>query len=188
MFAAILALLLLPIMDVSRSRGMQFRPLSKIAFFIFVANFLLLMQLGSKHVESPFIEFGQTSTVLYFLYFTVVIYSVTKIENTFVDIKNTTLLNSYAAKLYDYAERLNPYVYSVVEIELYIIDTVFPEYVVFKGLDILDLYNSNTNNPKVKYLEYRINRWTFKDIVVYSSVQIRRDGVDMTVWSYKPDE
>ena len=86
MFAAILALLLLPITDVSRSRGMQFRPLSKAAFFVFVANFLILMQLGAKHVESPFIEFGQISTVLYFLYFTVVMYGVTLIENTFVDL------------------------------------------------------------------------------------------------------
>ena len=86
MFAAILALLLLPVTDVSRSRGMQFRPLSKAAFFIFIANFLILMQLGAKHVESPFIEFGQISTVLYFLYFTVVMYGVTMVENTLVEI------------------------------------------------------------------------------------------------------
>jgi ubiquinol-cytochrome c reductase cytochrome b subunit len=52
------------------------------------------MQLGAKHVESPFIEFGQISTVLYFLYFTVVMYGVTTVENTFVDIavKSTTPL------------------------------------------------------------------------------------------------
>jgi ubiquinol-cytochrome c reductase cytochrome b subunit len=87
MFSAILILLLLPITDVSRSRGMQFRPLSKIAFYIFIANFLILMQLGAKHVESPFIEFGQISTVLYFFYFTVVMYTITLIENTFVDIR-----------------------------------------------------------------------------------------------------
>jgi ubiquinol-cytochrome c reductase cytochrome b subunit len=85
MFAAILILLLLPITDVSRSRGMQFRPLSKIAFYIFIANFLILMQLGAKHVESPFIEFGQISTVFYFLYFTIIMYSVTLIENSFID-------------------------------------------------------------------------------------------------------
>ena len=92
MFSAILILLLLPITDVSRSRGMQFRPLSKLAFYIFVANFLILMQLGAKHVESPFIEFGQISTVLYFLYFTVVMYCVTLVENTFIEtsfLKNT---------------------------------------------------------------------------------------------------
>jgi ubiquinol-cytochrome c reductase cytochrome b subunit len=84
MFSAILILLLLPITDVSRSRGMQFRPLSKIAFYIFVSNFLILMQLGAKHVESPFIEFGQLSTVLYFLYFSGVMYSLTILENTFI--------------------------------------------------------------------------------------------------------
>ena len=90
MFSAILILLLLPVTDVSRSRGMQFRPLSKAAFFMFVANFLILMQLGAKHVESPYIEFGQISTGLYFLYFTVVMYGVTFIENTFVDLKGAT--------------------------------------------------------------------------------------------------
>ena len=86
MIAAILILLLLPVVDVSRSRGIQFRPLSKLAFFGFIANFLILMQLGAKHVESPFIEFGQISTVLYFLYFTVVMYGVSVIENTFVEL------------------------------------------------------------------------------------------------------
>jgi len=86
MFAAILALLLLPVMDISRSRGMQFRPLSKVAFYAFVANFLILLQLGAKHVESPFIEFGQITTLLYFLYFALLMYSVTLIENTTVEI------------------------------------------------------------------------------------------------------
>lgn len=99
MFSAILILLLLPITDVSRSRGMQFRPLSKIAFYIFVANFLILMQLGAKHVESPFIEFGQISTVLYFLYFTVVMYGVTVLENTFVELNRVTFVNKPLVKI-----------------------------------------------------------------------------------------
>ena len=86
MFAAILILLLLPVTDVSRSRGMQFRPFSKIVFYIFVANFLILMQLGAKHVESPFIAMGQISAILYFLYFTVVMYGVTIFENTMVEL------------------------------------------------------------------------------------------------------
>jgi ubiquinol-cytochrome c reductase cytochrome b subunit len=69
MFSAILILLVMPFTDLSRSRGIQFRPLSKIAFYVFIANFLILMQLGAKHVESPFIEFGQISTIIYFSYF-----------------------------------------------------------------------------------------------------------------------
>jgi len=86
MFSAILIILVLPFADLSKSRGMQFRPLSKIAFYIFIANFLILMQLGAKHVESPFIEFGQISTVLYFSYFVVIVPAVTLIENTLIDL------------------------------------------------------------------------------------------------------
>ena len=86
MFAAIVILLAMPFTDLSRSRGIQFRPLSKIAFYIFIANFLILMQLGAKHVESPFIEFGQISTVLYFSHFVVIVPLVSLLENTFVEL------------------------------------------------------------------------------------------------------
>ena len=82
MFAAILLPLLLPLTDLSRSRGIQFKPFSKIIFFIFVANFLILMQLGAKHVESPFIELGQLSALLYFSYFLVLLPITTVFENT----------------------------------------------------------------------------------------------------------
>ena len=85
MLLALLILLAMPLVDLSRLRGAQFKPLSKVLYFAFIANFLILMQLGAKHVESPFIEFGQISTVLYFLYFTVIMYSVTLIENTFIE-------------------------------------------------------------------------------------------------------
>ena len=86
MFSAILIILVMPITDLSKYRGLQFRPLSKVAFFIFVANFLILMQLGAKHVESPFIEFGQISTVLYFSHFLVIMPLVSFIENTLVEL------------------------------------------------------------------------------------------------------
>ncbi len=86
MFSALLALLSLPFIDLSKLRGIQFRPLSKIAFFIFVANFLVLMQLGAKHVESPFIEFGQISTALYFAHFLIFIPFITLLENSLIDL------------------------------------------------------------------------------------------------------
>ena len=86
MFSAILILLAMPFTDLSRSRGIQFRPLSKIAFFIFVANFLVLMQIGAKHVETPFIEFGQISTVLYFAHFFVIVPVLSIIENSLVEL------------------------------------------------------------------------------------------------------
>jgi ubiquinol-cytochrome c reductase cytochrome b subunit len=87
MFSAILILLLLPFTDVSRSRGMPFKPFSKTTFYIFVANFLILMQLGAKHVESPFIEFGQISTVIYFSYFFFIMYGLTILEKSFSGLK-----------------------------------------------------------------------------------------------------
>ena len=86
MFAAILALMVMPIIDLSKLRGVQFRPLSKIVFYIFVANFLILMQLGAKHVETPFIEFGQISTVLYFAHFFVIVPVLSIIENSLVEL------------------------------------------------------------------------------------------------------
>jgi ubiquinol-cytochrome c reductase cytochrome b subunit len=75
MLAAILILLIMPYVDLSKYRGLQFR-----------ANFLILMVLGAKHVESPFIEFGQISTVLYFAYFLVFVPAITVIENTLMDL------------------------------------------------------------------------------------------------------
>jgi len=86
MFSAILILLVMPFTDLGRSRGLQFRPLSKFAFFAFVANFLILMQLGAKHVESPFIEFGQISTVLYFSHFLIIVPLVSLLENSLVEL------------------------------------------------------------------------------------------------------
>jgi ubiquinol-cytochrome c reductase cytochrome b subunit len=91
MFAAILALLTMPFTDLSKLRGMQFRPLSKIAFFAFVVNFLILMQLGAKHVETPFIEFGQISTFIYFAYFLFFMPFITLLENSLVELANPNI-------------------------------------------------------------------------------------------------
>jgi ubiquinol-cytochrome c reductase cytochrome b subunit len=86
MLTAIFIILVLPISDLGRTKGLQFRPLSKIAFYIFVTNFLILMQLGAKHVETPFIELGQISTVLYFSHFLIITPLLSVLENTFVDL------------------------------------------------------------------------------------------------------
>jgi ubiquinol-cytochrome c reductase cytochrome b subunit len=88
MFSAILILLAMPFTDLSRSRGIQFRPLSKIVFYVFVSNFLILMILGAKHVESPFIEFGQISTVIFFLHFLVFVPLVSLLENSLIELAN----------------------------------------------------------------------------------------------------
>jgi ubiquinol-cytochrome c reductase cytochrome b subunit len=76
----------MPFTDISKLRGIQFRPISKIVFYIFVANFLILMQLGAKHVESPFIEFGQISTILYFSHFLIIVPLVNLLENSLINL------------------------------------------------------------------------------------------------------
>nr|AAO91628.1 cytochrome b [Pyricularia grisea] len=92
MFSAILAIMLLPVTDLGRSRGLQFRPFSKIAFWVFVANFLVLMQLGAKHVEDPFILLGQLSTVLYFSYFVAILPLASYLDNSLTDLSNKSEL------------------------------------------------------------------------------------------------
>jgi ubiquinol-cytochrome c reductase cytochrome b subunit len=47
----------------------------------------MLMQLGAKHVESPFIEIGQLSTALYFSHFLFILPAVSILENTLVDLE-----------------------------------------------------------------------------------------------------
>jgi ubiquinol-cytochrome c reductase cytochrome b subunit len=90
MFSAIIILLAMPYTDLSKSRGIQFRPLSKISFYIFIANFLILLVLGAKHVESPFIEFGQISTVIYFAHFLIIVPVVSLLENTLLELSSLT--------------------------------------------------------------------------------------------------
>lgn len=90
MFAAILALMVMPLTDKSNLRGVQFRPFSKISFYLFVANFIVLMEIGAKHVETPFIEVGQISTVIYFSYFLVGMPVLSFFENTLVSVHLTS--------------------------------------------------------------------------------------------------
>jgi ubiquinol-cytochrome c reductase cytochrome b subunit len=89
MFSAILILLVMPFTDLSKNKGIQFRPLSKIAFFIFLANFLILMILGAKHVESPFIEFGQISTIIYFSHYLIIVPIISLLENSLMELNNS---------------------------------------------------------------------------------------------------
>ena len=86
MFGSLLILLILPLTDLSRIRGNQFRPLSKIFFWIFVVNFFILMWIGSQHPATPYIEIGQIATAYYFLHFLFTVPAVGIIENTLADL------------------------------------------------------------------------------------------------------
>jgi ubiquinol-cytochrome c reductase cytochrome b subunit len=86
MLSALLILLALPVLDRSRIRGMAYRPASKLLFWIFIANFLSLLVLGGKHVETPFTELGQICTFIYFAWFLLLIPVVSTLENVIADL------------------------------------------------------------------------------------------------------
>ena len=90
MFASLLILLAMPLLDTSRIRGSQFRPLMKFFFWVFVANFFILMWIGSQHPNSPFVEVGQVATALYFSWFLFILPVIGIVENTLMDLATTS--------------------------------------------------------------------------------------------------
>lgn len=78
---SIVILAVLPFIHTSKLKGLTFRPLAKIFYWIFMANFILLTWIGSKPVEEPFIFIGQISSVFYFSYFLILIPILGYIEN-----------------------------------------------------------------------------------------------------------
>ena len=86
MFSSLLILLAMPLLDTSRLRGSQFRPIMKFVFWIFVSNFLILLWIGSQHPVSPFSEIGQFATFLYFAWFLVLVPATGILENTLIDL------------------------------------------------------------------------------------------------------
>jgi len=79
--ASILILLVAPFVHTSKLRGLAFRPLGKMAYWVFMANFIFLTWIGSKPVEEPFIFLGQVSSILYFSYFLILIPALGHLEN-----------------------------------------------------------------------------------------------------------
>ena len=88
MFGSLLILLVLPLTDFSRTRGNEFTPFSRIIFFGLVATFFILMAMGGRHAEAPYILIGQIATGLYFSYFLLFVPMVSLIENTLADLNN----------------------------------------------------------------------------------------------------
>jgi ubiquinol-cytochrome c reductase cytochrome b subunit len=83
MLGAILVLLVLPFFHVSLVRSSYFRPLWKILFWLFAANFVLLGWIGGNPVEYPFVTIGQILTITYFMYFIVLVPVFSFLDNLF---------------------------------------------------------------------------------------------------------
>lgn len=93
MFGSLLILLVLPLTDISRIRGNQFRPAMKLLFWFFVVDFIILLWIGSQHPATPYLEIGQIATAFYFAWFILVVPFIGLMENTFTDLslkKNIT--------------------------------------------------------------------------------------------------
>ena len=83
MISAILVLLLLPLINLSKTRSSKFRPLYAFFYWVLVSDFFILGWIGQKPVEYPYIEVGMFGTFLYFLFFLFIIPVVSLVENFF---------------------------------------------------------------------------------------------------------
>lgn len=73
MVGAILILLLLPYLNLSKVRNTLFRPIFGFFYWCLFFNFIFLGWIGQKPVEVPFIEIGMLGTFFYFVYFLILI-------------------------------------------------------------------------------------------------------------------
>lgn len=90
MFGSLFILLILPLTDLSRIRGNQFRPAMKLAFWFFVVDFFILMWIGSQHPNSPYVEIGQVATTFYFAWFLLIVPFIGLSENTLIDVATSS--------------------------------------------------------------------------------------------------
>ena len=91
MLGSLLILLAMPILDTSRVRGGQFRPLWRVAFWFLAVDLVLLGWLGSQHAEEPFITIGAIASIFYFGWYLVIVPVVGIVENTLSDLDVPTV-------------------------------------------------------------------------------------------------
>ncbi|WP_339046345.1 cytochrome b/b6 [Candidatus Mesenet endosymbiont of Agriotes lineatus] len=80
MFGSIITWFLLPVLDKAKTKSGAYRPIFKIFFWIFAANFFFLGWLGGQGVEEPYITLSRVSTLYYFSYFFIILPLLSKYE------------------------------------------------------------------------------------------------------------
>mgnify|MGYP000981533990 CR=1 FL=1 len=88
MGGALLILLLIPFTNTSEVRSTTFRPIFKIFYWLFVADFLILGWIGQMPVKNIFVIVGQVATAYYFLFFLILIPVIGNLESYLVRYKN----------------------------------------------------------------------------------------------------
>lgn len=81
MVSSILVLALLPILHVCKIRSSAYRPIYKKFYWLFIANFFLLIWLGSQPAEDPYVICAQLASTYYFSYFLIITPFVGWLEN-----------------------------------------------------------------------------------------------------------
>ena len=85
MFGSIALLVILPWLDSHPIRSARFRPLYKLFFLLFAANFLFLGYIGGKSADAtllgmPMSVFGMLATSYYYAFFLVILPVLSKVE------------------------------------------------------------------------------------------------------------
>jgi ubiquinol-cytochrome c reductase cytochrome b subunit len=84
MFGSLLVLFILPFINTSNVKNTTYRPLFKICFWVFIADFIVLAWIGQTPVKDAFIFTGQLATAYYFIFFLFLIPTVGKLEVFFI--------------------------------------------------------------------------------------------------------
>ncbi len=73
MISSIVILFFLPWLDRSEVKSAKYRPLYKIAFWIFLFDCFLLGYIGGNPAEEPYISLGRVASVYYFCHFIIIV-------------------------------------------------------------------------------------------------------------------
>lgn len=69
LFSALLILFILPFTNKFKKQRNSFYPINQILFWVLVSSWLILTWIGGNPVEDPFINIGQTFTIIYFIFY-----------------------------------------------------------------------------------------------------------------------
>ncbi|MFU7503495.1 MAG: cytochrome b, partial [Candidatus Tisiphia sp.] len=82
MFSSILLLFVLPWLDSSKVRSSNYRPMFRIAFWLFIFDCLTLGYLGGQPAEEPYITLSRFAATYYFFHFLIAVPLISKYEKT----------------------------------------------------------------------------------------------------------
>jgi len=139
------------------------------------------MILGAKHVESPFIEFGQISTVLYFSHFLIIVPVISLLENSLIELNLTPKKKSIQNRNKPYKVLESSFSKITIVITIFITDTgnyiinvMDPTLILDSFKSIIPEINIPYNNSKYLYPR-TINNDNVNIINLYDNISYNLD-------------